>query len=71
MFKNPVNLEMLSESKVKAILERDESAAKKAGNAAESQRLMQEAEDKLKRAGAYPPKNPGGKTWENDPVGNR
>jgi hypothetical protein len=31
MFKNPVNLEMLSESKVKAILERDESAARKAG----------------------------------------
>ncbi len=31
MFKNPVNLEMLSESRVKAILERDEVAAKKAG----------------------------------------
>ena len=31
LFKNPVNLEMLSESRVKAILERDESAAKKAG----------------------------------------
>jgi len=32
MFKNnPVNLEMLSEQRVKAILERDESAAKKAG----------------------------------------
>ena len=31
MFKNPVNLEMLSEQRVRAILERDETAAKKAG----------------------------------------
>lgn len=31
MFKNPVNLEMLSEQRVKAILDRDEVAAKKAG----------------------------------------
>lgn len=31
MFTNPVNLEMLSEQRVRAILERDEQAAKKAG----------------------------------------